>query len=537
MAPVLVMGILFFCGLGTAVLAEELNIANGDIHITETGYRQGQSQQIAYTGPYTVTGTGSGAIVVESGAHDITISNLQITASGTPAIQVDAGATLRLTVEGENRLTGGSGFAGICVAPAYDAQWHYDADASGKLYLSGDGTLGAMGGAGDAAGGAYGGGAGIGGNGEDQRGGDSVDFGLVCVTENFTGILDATGGAASVYKDGENAFGGGAGIGSGGFNMGLIDNYTKPGLYYWGEVVGRIELHGGTIRAHSAGNGAGIGGGGGQGEDTASSQITILISGGSITAQGGTLGAGIGGGAICDGGRIRISGGSISATAGPCEDSMGAAGIGGGNDSSVQEISITGGTVVARASGSAAGIGGGTNTSYSPVHYGDVDGQVSPDRTGAISISGDGASVYAYGGTGQRSSATYGGAGIGSGYPTANQDRSVAFHISITNGASVRAFGGYHAQAIGYGYRPTDYTGYGITLELDDSIFLWAQNADYYQPALAAATKYNAALHQLFQRQPLSDGLYGRRQKCLRTRQPSGARLPGPAVRRSRRDV
>ena len=477
--PLLVMGILIFCGLGTAALAEELNIANGDIHITETGYRQGQSQQIAYTGPYTVTGTGSGAIVVESGAHDITISNLQITASGTPAIQVDAGAALRLTVEGEN----------------------------------------------------------IGGNGEDQRGGDSVDFGLVCVTENFTGILDATGGAASVYKDGENAFGGGAGIGSGGFNMGLIDNYTKPGLYYWGEVVGRIELHGGTIRAHSAGNGAGIGGGGGQGEDTASSQITILISGGSITAQGGTLGAGIGGGAICDGGRIRISGGSISATAGPCEDSMGAAGIGGGNDSSVQEISITGGTVVARASGGAAGIGGGTNTSYSPVHYGDVDGQVSPDRTGAISISGDGASVYAYGGTGQRSSATYGGAGIGSGYPTANQDRSVAFHISITNGASVRAFGGYHAQAIGYGYRPTDYTGYGITLELDDSIFLWAQNADYYQPALAAATKYNAALHQLFQRQPLSDGLYGRRQKCLRTRQPSGARLPGPAVRRSRRDV
>lgn len=461
MLPVLV--ILIFCGLGTAALAEELDIAKGAIHITETGYSQGESLQIEHTGPYTVTGTGSEPIVIESGTHDITISNLQITASKTPAIQVDAGATLRLTVVGENRLTGGSGFAGICVVPAYDSEWNYDADASGKLYLSGDGTLGAVGGDGDAAYGTYGGGAGIGGNGEDQYGGDSVDFGLVCVTENFTGVLDATGGAASVYVDGENAFGGGAGIGSGGFNMGLIDNYTKPGLYYWGEVVGRIELHGGTIRANSTGNGAGIGGGGGQGEDTASSQITIFISGGNITAQGGTLGAGIGGGAICDGGRIQISGGSISATAGPSDDSMGA-----------------------------AGIGGGTNTSYSPVHYGDVDGQVSPDRTGIISISGDGTSVYAYGGTGQRSSATYGGAGIGSGYPTANQDRSVAFHISITNGASVRAFGGYHAQAIGYGYRPTDYTGYGITLELDDSIFLWAQNADYYQPALVAVTNYNA---------------------------------------------
>ena len=228
----LLLGVLLLCGASGSALAQELDIADGPIFITETGYRQGESAEVACTGPYTVTGTGSGAIVVESGTHDITISNLQITASGTPAIQVDAGATLRLTVEGENRLTGDSGFAGICVAPAYDAQWHYDADASGKLYLSGDGTLGAVGGAGDAAHGAYGGGAGIGGNGEDQRGGDSVDFGLVCVTENFTGVLEASGGASSVYVDGENAFGGGAGIGSGGFNMGLIDNYTKPGLYY-----------------------------------------------------------------------------------------------------------------------------------------------------------------------------------------------------------------------------------------------------------------------------------------------------------------
>lgn len=70
---------------------------------------------------------------------------------------------------------------------------------------------------------------------------------------------------------------------------------------------------------------------------------------------------------------------------------------------------------------------------------------------------------------------------------------SVAFKISITNGASVRAYGGYHSQAIGYGYRPTDYTGYGITLELDDSIFLWAQNVDYYQPALVAVTNYDDA--------------------------------------------
>lgn len=57
MVPVLV--ILIFCGLGTAALAEELDIAKGAIHITETGYSQGESLQIEHTGPYTVTGTGS----------------------------------------------------------------------------------------------------------------------------------------------------------------------------------------------------------------------------------------------------------------------------------------------------------------------------------------------------------------------------------------------------------------------------------------------------------------------------------------------
>lgn len=67
------------------------------------------------------------------------------------------------------------------------------------------------------------------------------------------------------------------------------------------------------------------------------------------------------------------------------------------------------------------------------------------------------------------------------------------FDISVTNGASITAYSGYHAQAIGYGYRPTDYTGYGIKLLLDGSITLWAENADFYQPALALATQYDSA--------------------------------------------
>ena len=93
MAPVLVIAILIFCGTGSRALAEELDIAQGTIYITETGYQQGTSQT-ASTGPYIISGTGSESIVIQSGTQDITISNLQITASGKPAIRVEAGATL-----------------------------------------------------------------------------------------------------------------------------------------------------------------------------------------------------------------------------------------------------------------------------------------------------------------------------------------------------------------------------------------------------------------------------------------------------------
>ena len=425
-----------------------LNIGNGGITFSSTGYRQGSAaDETTYDGPYIVSGTGTETITVQSGAEvDLTISGLNLDAIDAPVIYVQAGATLHLTVEGNNSLTGGPGFAAICVEPAYDENWNYDAAGSAELYISGSGSLTAEGGDGDATAGTYGGGAGIGGNGEDQNGGDSVDFGLICIEPTFTGTLDATGGNASVYEDGANCFGGGAGIGGGGFNMGYNSDYSNTSPYYWGEVYGSIEIHSGSINATSNGNGAGIGGGGGQGEDSAASHISVTITGGTIDATGGTLGAGIGGGAICDGGYISISSATVAAEAGANEDSMGAAGIGGGNDSSVSSVIISGGAqVTAIAHGGAAGIGGGTNTSYSNVHYGDMNGALTPERVGVISISGEGTTVSARGGTNEGYSGNYGGAGIGSGYPTGNNARSVAFDISITNGASVRAYGGYHA--------------------------------------------------------------------------------------------
>ncbi|MCD8036239.1 MAG: S-layer homology domain-containing protein [Clostridiales bacterium] len=455
---------------------------------------------ITESGSYEYDSSFNDAITVNSNVTGVTITleNVNITGDDGPAISIGAGAEVTLILEGENELTGSAGYAAIAVEPAYDQSWNYLEDDSAKLTITGDGDLTAIGGDGDTSSGTYGGGAGIGGNGQND--GNGVDFGTIIIDEDFSGTINATGGKASEFISNANAFGGGAGIGSGGFNMGYKPDNSDVCENYWGLVVGNIEINGGgTINAASNGGGAGIGGGSAQGEEAALSEISVTITNGYITAEGGEAvinngddilyGAGIGGGGNCDGGYISISGGTVIATAGESSDSTGGAGIGGGDNGSVTSVEITGGNVTAIASGGAAGIGGGTNTTYSSVHYGDMNGDRS--KIGTIEISGEDTVVKAIGGTGIDSKGSYfGGAGIGSGYPTGNNKRSVAFDISITDGATVYAKGGYHAQAIGYGYRPTDYTGYGIELEFDDSINLLAVNDDYYQPALVATTTY-----------------------------------------------
>lgn len=93
---------------------------------------------------------------------------------------------------------------------------------------------------------------------------------------------------------------------------------------------------------------------------------------------------------------------------------------------SVSSVIISGGTVEAIGHGGGAGIGGGSNTTYSYVHYGDTDGARTEACVGKIAISGANTVVKATGGTGIGIFRSYGGAGIGSGYPTANNARSVA---------------------------------------------------------------------------------------------------------------
>ena len=108
--------------LPTAVLAEEpegssgsgvtLDISNGSITISATGYKQGDAAETAWgESPHAVTITGTATtannIEVKGGSPTITLSGLHITrnnsvSSGTPVLTVNADATLVL--EGENSI-------------------------------------------------------------------------------------------------------------------------------------------------------------------------------------------------------------------------------------------------------------------------------------------------------------------------------------------------------------------------------------------------------------------------------------------------
>ena len=185
------------------------------------------------------------------------------------------------------------------------------------------------------------------------------------------------------------------------------------------------------------------------------SDIMVAITGGDIVAQGGVLSAGIGGGSLCDGGNVNISGGTVVAKAGAADGPTGASGIGGGNDGGVlYRIDIMGGRITAIASGGSAGIGGASNTSYSNLQYGDMNGARSDGKIGVINISGQDTIVNAYGGTADGSSGTFGGAGIGAGYPVANNARSVAFDIFMQDGATVNAYGAIMHRLLDMGIVP-----------------------------------------------------------------------------------
>lgn len=361
------------------------------------------------------------------------------------AVSIEAGS-LVLTLEGNNSLVSSLGKAGVMVA------------SEASLTVQGSGSLSTQGGSAGTVANASGsnrivaGGAGIGGNGIIHTGNTSwsdnttAAFGSIAIKG---GILHAMGGNA---RPTSNA-GGGAGIGGGGYtsNLGVLASHPFQGA---------ITISGGTITAEggdckdaiTTAGGAGIGSGGSAGEawSPVPNNVTTTITGGTITATGKMDAAGIGGGANTEGGIIAISGGTISAYAGKIGDrqicglvgsAQGGAGIGGGDNGGFKSITITGGDIFAQSAGSGAGIGSGRTGAvayYSPEDSFDL---------AHITIAGS-AQVVAQGGS--NSSLAYGGAGIGKGV-SHTSDQPIVGVIELGGNASIKAYAGAHAQAIGKG--------------------------------------------------------------------------------------
>ena len=297
---------------------------------------------------YEVIGTGSGRIVIQSGATPTLILNgVSITATSSP-IELRAGATATiLLADGKNNsliCTGNSGSsglpqAGIHVAPSASLTIDATVARTGQLFSR----------AGDYA-------AGIGGAANEGCGDITILGGtIVAQTKSIAQNADATNN--------------GAGIGGGG-------SASWPNV----PTVGVITIKGdANVTARSGRHGAGIGGSGTERAST-HDNVTVNISGKAIVnAISNGNGAGIGGGGL---GASGIYG------AAPNKPPIKKAGSGG-----IIKI-FEQATVTATSGGSGAGLGGGgigTGTAAS------TDADMVAGDGGTIHISGE-ANVTANGG-------------------------------------------------------------------------------------------------------------------------------------------
>lgn len=226
----------------------------------------------------TLTGTTTNGIYISNGVTvDLTIENLNITKSEdiSSCISVGYGATLNLTVKGENNLKAtGWGSAGIEVMG--------QTKATLRITSASTGTLTAVGGYGSKQFASYGG-AGIGGMARITSDIRKIYVGDIIIeggTVNAVGGYQAAGIGGTIGKSGAN-----------------------------------ITITGGTVNATGGSYGAGIGGGFSGNVDS------ITISGGTVTANAGEKAAAIGAGrdwslhqyAVLPYNTIRITGGDVTA--------------------------------------------------------------------------------------------------------------------------------------------------------------------------------------------------------------------------------
>ncbi len=198
-----------------------------------------------YTGDFTVNGSSANGLTVVSGTHNIVLDSVNIaTAIEIPAIDINGGANVNLTLSGENVLTGGYNAAGIRVP------------ATAQIIVNGSGSL-------KSSSTYYG--AGIGGNNRESSGTVTIE----------SGDITALGGLQA------------AGIGGGNSGSG-----------------GTTTISGGTVNAVGGSNAADIGGGasgsGGNitisgGKVTAISDVVRHGIGGGYKGDAGTFSTGVNG--------------------------------------------------------------------------------------------------------------------------------------------------------------------------------------------------------------------------------------------------
>ncbi len=346
------LALLLTAGIPMAALAEEYDLANGNITVSADNSGQYVSQKGGVTNEKqttetvikqadNTTATGNTITVETSGGAkaELTIEDLNVSSGNTSAIDVKGSSEAEITLKGDNKLE------------TEDASVIHVSE--GDVTITGDGTLYA----------------------DNSIHSDHAKIGSN-VDEDMSGSIHITGNAQVTTGDDrhDHGVGGGAAIGSGqrgnmsggitiDENATVIASSSEDGAGIGsglrGDMSGTITIGGNaTVTGTSGYDGAGIGSG-----ENGTMSGTITIDGNAkVTAWSEKQGAGIGAGE--DGGisgTIRIDGNASVKAGSACDG----AGIGGGGDEDGHilkggKIIICGNAeVIAIGEDQGCGIGGG----------------------------------------------------------------------------------------------------------------------------------------------------------------------------------